>query len=114
MTEPRLHHITCPDAHGGHRMAYWEWNATGLPHHPHVVVCVHGLSRQGRDFDTLARALSTHARVVSVDVAGRGQSDWLKDPAAYQVPTYAGRHAGRARAPAAQARWTGLAPAWAG
>ena len=89
MTEPRLHHITCPDAHGGHRMAYWEWNATGLPHHPHVVVCVHGLSRQGRDFDTLAQALSTHARVVSVDVAGRGQSDWLKDPAAYQMPTYA-------------------------
>lgn len=90
MTEPRLHHITCPDAHGGHRMAYWEWNSTGVPDHPHVVVCVHGLSRQGRDFDTLARALSPHARVVSVDVAGRGQSDWLKDPAAYQVPTYAG------------------------
>lgn len=90
MTEPRLHHITCPDAHGGHRMAYWAWNATGLPHHPHVVVCVHGLSRQGRDFDTLAQALSRHARVVSVDVVGRGQSDWLKDPTGYQVPTYAG------------------------
>ena len=71
-------------------MAYWEWNATGLPHHPHVVVCVHGLSRQGRDFDTLALALSSRARVVSVDVVGRGQSDWLKDPAGYQVPTYAG------------------------
>lgn len=90
MSEPRLHHITCPDAHGGHRMAFWEWNATGLPHHPHLVVCVHGLSRQGRDFDTLARALSSRARVVSVDVVGRGQSDWLKDPAGYQVPTYAG------------------------
>lgn len=71
-------------------MAYWEWNSTGVPDHSHVVVCVHGLSRQGRDFDTLARALSPHARVVSVDVVGRGQSDWLQDPAAYQVPTYAG------------------------
>ena len=70
-------------------MAYWEWNATGDPAHPHVVLCVHGLSRQGRDFDTLARALSRHARVVCPDVAGRGHSDWLADPMAYQVPQYA-------------------------
>lgn len=70
-------------------MAYWEWNATGRPDHPHVIVCVHGLSRQGRDFDTLARALSRHARVVCPDVAGRGRSDWLADPMAYQVPQYA-------------------------
>lgn len=70
-------------------MAYWEWNATGRPDHPHVIVCVHGLSRQGRDFDTLARTLSRHARVVCPDVAGRGHSDWLADPMAYQVPLYA-------------------------
>lgn len=70
-------------------MAYWEWNATGNPAHPHVVVCVHGLSRQGRDFDILARALSQHARVVCPDVVGRGQSDWLADPMGYQIPQYA-------------------------
>jgi pimeloyl-ACP methyl ester carboxylesterase len=70
-------------------MAYWEWNATGNPAHPHVVVCVHGLSRQGRDFDTLARALSPHARVICPDVVGRGQSDWLADPTSYQIPQYA-------------------------
>lgn len=69
-------------------MAYWEWNATGNPAHPHVVVCVHGLSRQGRDFDTLARELSRHARVVCPDVVGRGRSDWLADPAGYQIPQY--------------------------
>ena len=40
------------NASGGHRMAYWEW---GDPASPHLVVCVHGLSRQGRDFDVLAR-----------------------------------------------------------
>jgi len=55
---------------------------------------VHGLSRQGRDFDVLAQALVARAsqsiRVVCPDVAGRGQSDWLKDPAGYGVPTYAG------------------------
>lgn len=99
MIEPRLNYVPCPGARavppqGGesgadHRMAYWEWNATGNPQHPHVVVCVHGLSRQGRDFDTLARALAPHARVICADVAGRGESDWLADPMAYAVPQYA-------------------------
>jgi pimeloyl-ACP methyl ester carboxylesterase len=70
-------------------MAYWEWNATGNPAHPHVIVCVHGLSRQGRDFDALARVLCQHARVICPDVVGRGHSDWLADPMGYQVPQYA-------------------------
>jgi len=70
-------------------MAWWEWNATGNPQHPHVVVCVHGLSRQGRDFDTLARALCGHVRVVCPDVVGRGHSDRLADPMAYQLGQYA-------------------------
>src|SRR6218665_76019 len=75
-----------PAPAGMHRMAYWEWrgwgawNDTGHPAHSRVVVCVHGLARQGRDFDSLARALSPHARVICPDVAGRGQSDWLADP----------------------------------
>jgi len=58
------------------------------------VVCVHGLSRQGRDFDVLARDLCARAqapiRVVCPDVVGRGQSEWLKDPMGYQIPVYAG------------------------
>ncbi len=87
---PSLHHITCPNAAGSHRMAYWQW---GMADHPHVVVCVHGISRQGRDFDVLARALigadGQRCRVVSVDVAGRGESDWLPEPAMYGVPQYA-------------------------
>ena len=91
MTEPTLHFVQCPDAHGGHRMAYWQW---GDPLAAHVVVCAHGLSRQGRDFDVLARALCARAngpmRVVCPDVVGRGQSDWLKDPMGYQIPAYAG------------------------
>jgi pimeloyl-ACP methyl ester carboxylesterase len=70
-------------------MAYWQW---GRPDSAHVIVCVHGLSRQGRDFDVLARALSEQAdvRVVCPDVVGRGESDWLKDPMGYQLRTYAG------------------------
>ena len=98
MTEPLLKFVSCPtipvsaDANAvplaPHRMGYWEWNATGDPAHPHVVICVHGLSRQGRDFDVLARALSPHARVICPDVVGRGTSDWLPDPAGYQIPQY--------------------------
>ncbi|CAN7492889.1 alpha/beta fold hydrolase [Acidovorax sp. LjRoot194] len=102
MIEPTLNYVLCPGPAAApvaagtapapaqqHRMAYWEWNATGDPSHPHVVVCVHGLSRQGRDFDTLAAALSRHARVVCPDVVGRGRSDWLADPMSYQIPQYA-------------------------
>ena len=90
MTEPTLHHIHCPDTAQGHNTAYWQW---GPPTASHVVLCVHGLTRQGRDFDVLARALCARApdtvRVVCPDVVGRGQSDWLKDPMGYQVPHYA-------------------------
>ncbi len=98
MTEPSLEFVNCPDANGGHRMAYWQW---GQPDAGHVVVCAHGLSRQGRDFDVLARALLARGaekgagtdqrgvRVICPDVVGRGKSDWLKDPMGYQIPNYA-------------------------
>lgn len=91
MPSPTLNYVTCPDASGGHRMAYWGW---GDPQAPRLVVCVHGLSRQGRDFDVLAQALVERSngstRVVCPDVAGRGRSDWLKDPQGYVLPTYVG------------------------
>src|SRR5665647_219377 len=90
MSEPALNYVLCPDASGGHRMAYWQW---GNPNAGRVVLCVHGLTRQGRDFDVLAQALCARAgdtiRVVCPDLAGRGKSDWLKDPMGYQIPNYA-------------------------
>lgn len=85
MDEPRLRHVQCLDARGLHRMAYWEW---GDAANPRVLVCVHGLSRQGRDFDTLARDLRGTYRVVCPDVVGRGRSDRLADAMAYTLPTY--------------------------
>ena len=70
-------------------MAWWQW---GDARAPHVIVCVHGLSRQGRDFDVLAQALVARSggalRVACPDVVGRGRSDWLKDATGYQIPTY--------------------------
>ncbi len=75
-------------------MAYASW---GPANAAHVVFCVHGLTRQGRDFDILAQALVAAAeaaqlppiRVICPDVVGRGRSDWLSDPMGYQFPQYA-------------------------
>ena len=90
MNQPTLNFVNCPDAHGQHHMAYWQWGAANSDH---VIICAHGLSRQGRDFDILAQALCDAApgklRVVCPDVVGRGKSDRLKDPMGYQIPQYA-------------------------
>jgi len=114
---PDLHFLACPSlphADGRvRRMAYWQW---GDPQAQHVVLCVHGLSRQGRDFDVLAQALCARSaqplRVVCPDVAGRGHSDGLADPMAYQLPTYAGDMLAlvaqlHAQSPVAQLDWVG-------
>lgn len=66
-------------------MAYVEW---GDPNNPRVLLCVHGLTRTGRDFDTLAAQLARHYRVVCPDIVGRGKSEWLRDPNGYIFPQY--------------------------
>ena len=70
---------------GFHRVAYLDW---GRPANEHVVVCVHGLSRNCRDFDYLARELAPQCRVVCMDVVGRGDSEWLADKSDYSFSTY--------------------------
>jgi len=113
MAVPTLNYVSCPDATGGHRMAYWQWGDAAAPH---VVVCVHGLSRQGCDFDVLAQALVDRSpeplRVVCPDVVGRGRSDWLADPAGYVIPVYAADmlamlHQLHAAAPIGAIDWVG-------
>lgn len=84
-SEPELRSVTCAHPGGLHRLAYWQW---GDPANPSVVVCVHGLTRSGRDFDVLARALSARHRVVCPDMIGRGRSDWVADPMLYQPAQY--------------------------
>jgi pimeloyl-ACP methyl ester carboxylesterase len=79
------HDLSCLGPHGFHRVAYTEWaGPAGAP----TVLCVHGLTRNGRDFDDLARALSRRFRVVCPDVVGRGKSAWLSHPADYGYPLY--------------------------
>jgi pimeloyl-ACP methyl ester carboxylesterase len=77
--------VKCLSSDGFHRMAYVEWGAAD---NPRVLVCVHGLTRCGRDFDFLAQVLENDYRVVCPDVAGRGRSDWLKTKALYAMPQY--------------------------
>ncbi len=87
MSEYREHTVQCLSPAGLHRIAYTEW---GDATNPRTLVCVHGLSRVGRDFDDLARALCADYRVICPDIVGRGASDWLADPMHYQIPQYAG------------------------
>lgn len=86
MTILRERYVRCLSPAGFHRMAYAEW---GDPRNPRVLVCVHGLTRCGRDFDFLAQALADEYRVVCPDVVGRGRSDWLRDKMHYAIPQYA-------------------------
>lgn len=81
----RQRNVQCISASGLHRMTYTEW---GESDNPRVLLCVHGLTRSGRDFDFLAQEMASHYRVVCPDVVGRGQSAWLKDPAGYDIPQY--------------------------
>jgi pimeloyl-ACP methyl ester carboxylesterase len=85
MTEARIKSVQCISPAGLHRMAYKEW---GDPANQNVLVCVHGVTRVGDDFDSLARALSDHYRVVCPDVVGRGRSGRLRNPQLYQIPQY--------------------------
>lgn len=82
----RSSHILGLSRSGFHEIAYVEW---GPAEADHVVFCVHGLTRQGRDFDYLAAELaSSGRRVVCPDLVGRGRSGWLRDPADYTVLQY--------------------------
>ncbi|HEY1096997.1 MAG TPA: alpha/beta hydrolase [Alphaproteobacteria bacterium] len=71
---------------GPHDIAYSEF--AGDPNR--TVICVHGLSRNGRDFDWLARALADDGhRVICPDMPGRNRSKPLSNPLHYNNPQYA-------------------------
>ena len=82
---PRSEYVLGLGPHGFHRLHYTEW---GDPANPRVLVCVHGLTRNGRDFDALAQALQGDYRIVCPDLPGRGASDWLPESADYGYSLY--------------------------
>lgn len=73
----------------GGALKHMNVHAWGDEKNPRVVICVHGLSRNGRDFDVLAETLCQNARVLCPDIPGRGESDWLAEAAQYVIPVYA-------------------------
>jgi pimeloyl-ACP methyl ester carboxylesterase len=85
MRSMRQKHFSALGAYGFHRVAYTEW---GDPANPRVLVCAHGLSRTGRDFERVAEVLAEGWRVVCPDMPGRGDSEWLAVKASYVLPTY--------------------------
>lgn len=92
-------------AHGFHRVAYTEWGDAG---NDRLVICVHGLSRNRRDFDTLAGVLARDFRVLCPDIVGRGSSDWLQDKTQYTYPVYLADMAALiARSGASEVYWVG-------
>jgi pimeloyl-ACP methyl ester carboxylesterase len=85
MLQPRQHFVRSLSPHGFHRVAYREW---GNPASSRTLICVHGLTRNGRDFDVLAATLSDRFRIICPDMPGRGDSEWLRDPNDYVFPVY--------------------------
>ncbi|WP_158920840.1 alpha/beta fold hydrolase [Acidisphaera sp. S103] len=86
-----------------HRLGFEEWGDPDAP----AVVCVHGLTRNGRDFDALASVLAGSYRVICPDLPGRGLSGWLTDPMLYQAQHYV-------TALAHLLAWVGRDVAWVG
>ena len=78
-------YVQCVDGESTHRMAYHAW---GNPRNPRVLFCVHGLTRRGSDFKTLAEVMCQDYYVVCPDIVGRGDSDCLSNPMQYAVPQY--------------------------
>ena len=81
--EIRRIQVEGPD--GDYSLSYAQWGSPGAPR---TIICVHGLTRNGRDFDHLAAVLQDQARVICPDMVGRGLSDPLGNPEHYALPTY--------------------------
>ena len=103
---PRLRELKALALHGFTEIAYTEWGAEAAER---VVICVHGLTRNARDFDWIAPALAERGwRVLCPDMPGRGRSAWLTEPADYGYATYLSASAALiARAGLARVSWIG-------
>lgn len=81
------HLIPCPHAGGTHDVHALIWPAQAPSSLP-PLVCVHGLTRLGLDFEAVAARLSRARTVIALDMPGRGKSAWLADVRLYAYPQY--------------------------
>lgn len=100
-------YIFCLSPEGYHQVAFTEWGEQRADEVP--VICAHGMTRNGRDFDVLARHLSEQGRhVFCPDIVGRGNSGWLKNKQNYSFEQYAADMTDLiARTGAKQVDWVG-------
>lgn len=84
MNQPSSNYFNFQLNNKRYRIHYLDWGNCER----HVLFCAHGLTRNGRDFDFLARVLSKEFRVIAVDYPGRGMSEWLDDKIDYTIPNY--------------------------
>jgi pimeloyl-ACP methyl ester carboxylesterase len=83
----KQNYVLCTSQEGYHRVAYTEWGEPDS--RSSAVLCVHGLTRNSRDFDALAMFLSSQGyHVFCPDVVGRGDSSWLKNSDQYNFDRY--------------------------
>lgn len=80
IAEYEIDNLTVPE----HKIAFVEWN----PSAKRTIICMHGLISNSRDFDYLAVKLASEFRVISLDMPGRGDSDWFDNKSLYQYPVY--------------------------
>ncbi|GAB4357131.1 MAG: alpha/beta hydrolase [Gammaproteobacteria bacterium] len=81
----KIEHFIASTAAGKCRISYTRWGEADAER---TVLCLHGLTRNGRDFDFLAKQLATRWQVVCPDMPGRGSSESLDHAEDYQYPTY--------------------------
>ncbi len=73
------------DVCSAHKLHYYSW---GDAANPRKLLCLHGLTRNARDFDYLAEALAEYYHVIAPDMPGRGKSPSLDDALQYTYATY--------------------------
>lgn len=71
----------------GLKLYYRDYNQGNSDKTP--LLCLHGLTRNSKDYDRFARHYSAGQRVISLDIRGRGKSEHDPDYTNYHIPTYA-------------------------
>ena len=87
LSTPQINYILCKNPKEEYRMSYAAWG--NQEESSKTLICVHGLNRNGRDWDFIGNHFAKKGYyVIAPDIVGRGNSDYLKDPMCYDIPFY--------------------------
>ena len=87
-TESAIWHDGWWESEDGLKLHYRDYRARGGSADALPVLCIPGLTRNARDFATLAEDLSAERRVICIELRGRGESEYARDPASYVPAQY--------------------------